>query len=432
MGNRPTREVIYDTNYIESLPADISCLIAEKLSNYDDIMLLYELYPKLRSTLFRCVREIFTEDETEVIWDADFFLNWTNLERTNVLIRVHSQDEMDMVASLRKLKTHRIILDFDSDLPNKSPNTDHKISSLNARVIRLFDDYLTLHLRNAPETEEIVLIPVSYYKKNLVESLMTGLCFSYVNRYHGYTYVNNIICSPLFVHAGNVYFHLLYNFTGRGIRYVSDAKWSYHQQFNDELKVVTEREVPRFLSIQEVIVISDIEQQFFLDSIISHLAITTFAVSSQSMSSLDNYIFYFGLLSQYPHINEFRVFTPRPSKQFSRFVVSTRVARSNRHYNDALARIPPSPYITSLDFSYTNDLLYLTFPLIFSKFPNLKHYTFYHFDSRQILLLLNHGIDVDLAVTTLSSKEREEVEKIQAMYPNFNVVPPKTYLIPQF
>ena len=433
MGNKQIRqEQIQNTNYVENLPSDIQCMIAERIDDYQDIMLIYELYPNLRHVLYRCVREIYVKTNEEIIWDTAFFLEWTNLQRTNILVRVQNQGEMNAIASLPNLKTHRVILDFNpvtKDIEKEIIINYNRPSAVRyIRWIQIFDDYLTLHLRNAEETEELILLPSRVYFGNIFEHIRNNFCFSYVSDYGGYIYINNTHCGKELIVDINgtphwLYLFLLNSFIGNESPYTEDA-------FSPE-SIITKRKVPRFLSFEQVILTSNLsaDQTPLFESLVNILPIRRLGILTR-IDEIRNYQFYIRLLQVYPKIIEFRLFVSSIGIQskFNRYV---NIKRSVDDFPRVLESVGTISQSLSLDISPLFRFGKDEYQIFIDNIPNLT-YTFYRFKLRDIVFFLKNNIPVNFVNQEVTPKEEQELVTLQEQYPHFHIIPPKYYLVPEF
>ena len=443
MGNKQTRqELIQNENYIESVPQDVQCMVAERLTDYSDIMLIHELYPHLRPILYRCVKEIYVSEEEDVVWEAPLFFQWTGIERTNILVRVRSYEEMIQMASLPNLRTHRVILDFEivtSELKiQMEAFHTHNLTDEHAdyyRLVRLYGDYLTLHLRNAPYTEEVIIVPGDMYNKynDLSIALQSSLSFSFVSDYGGYIYINyrhctdniNITVSDLPINIESAYVFLLMHISGLLPLY-------NRRNFTINASLpVTFSPIPRFLTFNQIILINMLQDESLVNfrNMINIFPVTTFAMAIDSA---------FGDVAPRlhdPKITEFRLFKVNRSKLRKAFYPLEKAVDkwADIRFLDVLSKTPTFNNLTDLDFKSSLDFKREDYQLLINKIPNMHSYTFYRLDTDDILFFLRRNIRVNYVLEErLSAPKQRELSQLQEQYTRFHIVAPKYYLIPEF
>lgn len=371
----------------------------------------------------------------------EFFKKWTDLERTNVIVEANSYDEMVAIASMPKLKSHRVILDFEAVTPEQDTLNIYYNSNPRFRkmyFIRLFDDYLTQHLRATPHTDEIVLIPGKVYKyyKTLSLSIRKGFCFSYVNKYGGYIYLNDHHCSwDLQIQVSglpvNLYLFLLNSITGHEDS-VDDSL--IYRLLNDRNNFVTKRTVPRSLTFQQIILTSnlDFRQRTSFEQMINFLPVQRLGVLyGLPRNPYIVYTYYTQLLQNYPKIKSFRLFDAEWST-FSSLDRGVNCRGSVEDFPFLLHHRGPITQSLSLDISPKFKYHGPEYQHLIGAIPNLTVYTFYQFELGSILFFLMRGIQVNLVQTgKLSRENMNDLERLQSQYPHFQVVAAKTYLIPE-
>lgn len=447
MGNRQTRQqLIQDKSYVTQLPRDIQCMITERLNDYDDVMVLYQLYPQLRDVLYSCVRELFSN--REIVWNAKFFSQWVALERTNIIVVVKDPTEMMAIASLPNLRTHRVMLKFNpldkrERLQNEETYGRH-LSFNHIHFIKLFDDYISHHLLTGHHTEELILIPLTdttpYYDLPTIVIVGNGFCFTYISDYGGYIYINdNHYSNNIRITGGglviDLYSSLLKKLTGQ--EDMTDD--SYQSTFRilirpDSITRSLDNisKLPRVLTFRQIIHTSEIRSQLEsnLEIMIRSLAIDQLCFLININDPIGTFGFFSYLLHTYPKITSFRLADTR----YRGITLDTLhfLSKPVRDFPYLLERAGTLSQSLSLDispkFKYHQD----EYQHLVNAIPHLNSYTFYRFNLGDILFFLMRGIPVNFVpMEKLSPRNLDDMDRLQTQYPHFHIVLAKHYLIPE-
>ena len=148
-----TSHTIEKADRFRSSNRDIQCSIAQRLTTWNDVQIALKTYPDLKNHIQSCIRRLFVNEDNSkdlkvdimsfdelpvstpkspseviirryyhpIIMDYSDLSHYVNLERTNVWIRIHSEEELIGITRFKKLKTIGIILadELDFDPMNK-------------------------------------------------------------------------------------------------------------------------------------------------------------------------------------------------------------------------------------------------------------------------------------------------------------------------
>ena len=207
----PIPEPTHDTDYYLRLPRDIQCLQLRYITDYAQIMSLMRTYPSHIDIIKECVHEVLVDIKSEaVVWSFEEFLQWPNLEATNVFVAVTTPKQYDYLIRDIKLRQVSILLSEAMDPNNAGDEMDKMQEFLN-----IVYEFMIERSRNDTPLKNVNIVSeYSFIQSQQAKRLFfhNGLAFSYAAKNSGEIIVTSRDLNPTLVHAGNqIYLEFIRN-----------------------------------------------------------------------------------------------------------------------------------------------------------------------------------------------------------------------------